>query len=440
MEPTNATAEDGNDASSKIHKMALTNKQREQLHKAILEYFKSEGFAQSLEAFRAETSLEADSKMSGLLEKKWTSVLRLQRKIMELEDKCKQLEEEVRNNGGSSSNPKKNDQGIPRPPEKFTLTGHRNNINAIRFHPVFSLMASGSEDATIKVWDYETGEFERTLKGHTLAVQDIAFDHTGKLLASCSADLTVKLWDFQKYECVKTLHGHDHNVSSVTFFPSGDHLVSASRDKTLRIWEVQTGYCVKTLTGHDEWVKRVIVSEEGTMLATCSYDQTVRTWDVAKGECLNVFRGHTHVVECIAFSPPTVPILGEPEKNKEQNRRKRNGSFQRGATKPTSAQYIASGSRDKLIKIWEVATGQEVMTLIGHDNWVRALQFHPNGKYLISVSDDKSIRVWDLLQQRCIKTIYEAHPHFVACMDYNKRSAVLATGGVDDTIKIWETR
>ena len=68
-------------------------------------------------------------------------------------------------------------------------------------------MVSSSEDATIKVWDYETGDFERTLKGHTDAVQDLAFDHTGKFLASCSADLTIRLWDFQGFECIKTLHG-----------------------------------------------------------------------------------------------------------------------------------------------------------------------------------------------------------------------------------------
>lgn len=68
-------------------------------------------------------------------------------------------------------------------------------------------MVSSSEDATIKIWDYETGDFERTLKGHTDAVQDLAFDHTGKILASCSADLTIRLWDFQGFECIKTLHG-----------------------------------------------------------------------------------------------------------------------------------------------------------------------------------------------------------------------------------------
>lgn len=57
------------------------------------------------------------------------------------------------------------------------------------------------------MWDYETGDFERTLKGHTDSVQDISFDQTGKLLASCSADMTIKLWDFQGFECIRTMHG-----------------------------------------------------------------------------------------------------------------------------------------------------------------------------------------------------------------------------------------
>lgn len=126
-------------------------------------------------------------------------------------------------------------------------------------------MVSASEDATIKIWDFETGEYERSLKGHTDSVQDVAFDAQGKLLgmsmmrvirrwpqlvylncipfiASCSADLSIKLWDFQQsYECVKTMHGHDHNVSSVAFVPAGDYVLSASRDRTIKMWEVATG-------------------------------------------------------------------------------------------------------------------------------------------------------------------------------------------------------
>lgn len=71
------------------------------------------------------------------------------------------------------------------------------------------------------MWDYETGDFERTLKGHTDSVQDISFDLPGKLLASCSADMTIKLWDFQSFECIRTMHGrhspsprHHHQFST----------------------------------------------------------------------------------------------------------------------------------------------------------------------------------------------------------------------------------
>lgn len=78
----------------------------------------------------------------------------------------------------SETRPKRVDSPSTR---KYALSGHRSPVTRVIFHPVFSVMVSASEDATIKVWDYETGDFERTLKGHTDSVQDISFDHSGKL-------------------------------------------------------------------------------------------------------------------------------------------------------------------------------------------------------------------------------------------------------------------
>jgi len=132
---------------------------------------------------------------------------------------------------------------------------------------------------------------------------------------------------------------------------------------------------------------------------------------------------HSHYIECLAFSPSTLIQL-ETSDNKIF-KGKGSGSF------------LASGSRDKTIKIWETSTGQCILTLIGHDNWVRGVEFHPNGQHLISISDDKSIRIWDLKQGRAIKTIHDAHSHFVSCMDFNINNPHLATGGVDHLVKIW---
>lgn len=71
---------------------------------------------------------------------------------------------------------------IPRAPAKHAMAGHRASITRVAFHPVFSLIASSSEDTTIKIWDWETGEFERTLKSHTKSVSDVDFDSKGSFL------------------------------------------------------------------------------------------------------------------------------------------------------------------------------------------------------------------------------------------------------------------
>jgi len=406
----------------------LTNREKEELNKGILDYLKSGGYIASAEAFQKETEIEElDPKKSGLLEKKWTSVIRLQKKVMELEKQLEQVKTDAGTGGGG--NPKARSRGgenLPRPPEQFTLAQHRENITALRFHPLYSLLVSGSQDATIKVWDFETGEFERTLKGHTNGVQSLDFDHGGKLLVSSSADTTIRLWDFQTYECIKTMHGHDHSVSCVRFLPSGDQIASASRDKSIRFWETSTGYCTKIWNGHEDWIRSIDITEDGSMVVSGSHDKTVRLWDVRKGECVQIMKEHSHHVECVAFSPATLASIDSPDGKTYKG--KGMGSF------------IASGSRDKTIKIWETATGQSIMTLTGHDNWVRDLQFHPSGKFLISTSDDKSIRIWDLTQGRAVKSINDAHEHFVACMDFNVNNPTLATGGVDNVIKIWNCK
>src|SRR5271170_4847715 len=73
---------------------------------------------------------------------------------------------------------------IPRNPPRHTLSGHRMQITGLAFHPTFTVVASCSEDTTIKIWDWETGEFEQTIKGHTKSVHDVDFSFDGKLLSN----------------------------------------------------------------------------------------------------------------------------------------------------------------------------------------------------------------------------------------------------------------
>ena len=86
--------------------------------------------------------------------------------------------------------------------------------------------------------------------------------------------------------------------------------------------------------------------------------------------------------------------------------------------------------------MWNAATGSSVFCLKGHENWVRAIVFHPGGKLLFSCGDDYTVRVWDLAGRRLVKTIENAHEFFVSCMALSKMG-LLATGDVEGTAKLW---
>jgi platelet-activating factor acetylhydrolase IB subunit alpha len=182
------------------------------------------------------------------------------------------------------------------------------------------------------------------------------------------------------------------------------------------------------------------------LLISASNDQTARVWDFASGETKAELRGHEHVVECAVFAPVSAYAAI----------RELGGMPAAPGTKAPGS-FAATGSRDKTIRIWDTQSGQCLRELRGHDNWVRAIVFHPQGKHLLSASDDKTLRVWDLLTGRCLKTV-DAHGHFVTCMawgratmggaaegdkaaagkDEPRRINVIATGSVDQTIKVRE--
>ena len=419
--------------------MLLTSKEREKLHRAIVAYLRAQSLEEAAETVAAAAGLSGDMGEGNLLEKKWSSVVRLQQKVLNLQNEVEQLKEEMVFYGPGKklgdSNTKRL-EGLPRVPAKFCLNGHRESVTALSFHPVYSILASASEDGSVRLWDYESGVFERTLKGHTATVNSLAFEPgTGKLLATASADLSIKLWLFESFECVKTLNGHEHTVSEVRFVPAGDHLVSCSRDKSLKLWEVASGFCIRTFTGHSEWVRCLTLNTAGNLIVSGSHDETVMVWAIDNPSALTVLTGHSNVVECVEFA--SAAALQEISSADYIPQAAENAEEISGSR---SREMLVSGSRDKTIMLWDIWKATCLVVLRGHDNWVRGLLFHPSGRYLYSCADDKTIRIWDCKTARAAKVLVDAHDHFVTCIALNPRYPLLASGSVDKAVRVWECR
>lgn len=242
--------------------MGLTKADKDELNKAIIEYLYNNGYGETYDIFMQEAEVdvgESSSKPRNILETKWKSVARLKKQVLALEDQIRRYKEE---NDTSAIYGAQKD-GLPKQPERYKLTGHKNKITKVAFHPIIDCLASASEDAKIKLWDCETGEIDKTLTGHTSKVNSIVFNNQGNILASCSKD-QIKLWSTETNQCSKTIKAHEHNISSIKFMPAGDQIMSASWDKTIKLWDISSGFCLKTFEGHDGWVMNIDINAKGS--------------------------------------------------------------------------------------------------------------------------------------------------------------------------------
>jgi WD40 repeat protein len=244
-----------------------------------------------------------------------------------------------------------------------TLEGHSDWVLMVAFSPEGRLLASGSGDRTVRLWDPTTGALLQKLEGHSDWVPTVAFSPDGRLLASGSDDRTVRLWNPATGALLQTLEGHSEGVPQVAFSPDGRLLASGSGDHTIRLWDPTTGALLQTLEGHSEGVPTVAFSPDGRLLASGSGDRTVRLWDPTTGALLQTLEGHSEHVPTVGFSP--------------------------------DGRLLASGSGDRTVRLWDPTTGVPLQTLEGHSEWVPTVAFSPDGQLLASGSGDRTIRLWD---------------------------------------------
>lgn len=292
-----------------------------------------------------------------------------------------------------------------------TLSEHSAHVNAISFNIDGSLLASASNDTTIKVWRVSTGMSLQTLIGHDKAVMSVSFSPDGNFLASGSNDKTIKLWElstsFSTSEALSTLEGHEKSVNLVRFSPDSQIVASASRDETIKLWKVSTGKLLHTLKGHEAMVTSVAFSPDGSLLASvANKGNMIKLWEVSTGKELDGFIGHEKPVTALSFTPDGSKLVsaswdGTVRQWKVDALRELHnqpiGYFNIPLSFSPDAKMLAtirSGNYDTVIILWEVGTKKPIQRIQSYDlARVSTVSFSPDNS-MFAIAAGKDIQLW----------------------------------------------
>jgi glucose repression regulatory protein TUP1 len=188
---------------------------------------------------------------------------------------------------------------------KHQFTGHEQDIYSLDFARNGRLIASGSGDRSVRLWDLESNQQILNLSIED-GVTTVAISPDNRFVAAGSLDKSVRVWEVLTGNLVVRLegeHGHKDSVYSVAFAPSGDRLVSGSLDKTIKMWELTTpprlvpgaapaGKCIRTFEGHKDFVLSVALTPHGDWVLSGSKDRGVQFWDPHTGVAQLMLQGH----------------------------------------------------------------------------------------------------------------------------------------------------
>ncbi len=281
------------------------------------------------------------------------------------------------------------------------------------------------------LWRKHHGEQSRLL-GHTKTVVAVAFSPDDKLLASGSNDCTIKLWDVVSGKEVFTLTGHSDVVTSVAFSPDGKHLVSGSADATVRIWDTTTGKELRTLDGHTARVTRAVFCSDNNLVASSSEDTTVRIWNFSTGQTFQIFREHKDIVNDVAFTPNglriasaakgdfrvwdprtgkvlSTPIILAPDVKHDEVLTSAVAFSPDGDVLIAAYSWAARGQGSlgpatSSVTVWRL-WGEVAERVMKHSGDVSQVAISADGTFLATASKlDHTVRIWDMATGREINT------------------------------------
>ncbi|KAK8185953.1 WD repeat-containing protein YCR072C [Phyllosticta citribraziliensis] len=338
---------------------------------------------------------------------------------------------------------------------RHTLKGHTSWVLVVSWSPTGDMIATGSMDNTVRLWNPKTGAaLGQPLKGHTKWITSISWEpyhlqQPGRpRFASSSKDATVRLWDAVGHKADISLSGHKSTVSCVRWGGTG-LIYTASHDKTVKVWNAVDGTLKHTLSAHAHWVNHLALSTD-FVLRTAYYDHSPNvpkpTTDaeklaLAKQRFEKAATINGAIVERLvtasddftmylwsplSSSTPTKPLARLTGHAKQVNH----------VTFSPDGLYIASASFDNSLKLWNANTGAFISTLRAHVAPVYQCCFSADSRLLVSASKDTTLKVWDVAKGK-LSVDLPGHEDEVYAVDWSTDGKGVASGGKDKAVRTW---
>ncbi|MFC9295137.1 hypothetical protein ACFTWH_18795 [Streptomyces sp. NPDC057011] len=378
-------------------------------------------------------------------------------------------------------------------PYTSRLTGHTSDVVSLSFAPKGTVLATGSWDRTVRLWDVANAHHpvQLALLNQPERLMSVAFGDDGHVLATAS-ERSVRLWDVRDPRApaelstlpeqpaapswvayrpggviatghtdgaarlwnandprhprlLATVPGHTGTVTSATFSPDGRTLATTG-DTTARLWDVTDParpLLLDVLHGHTDTVTSAAFSPDGRTVATGSWDRTARVWDIGSGTPRTrppaVLLGHPAIVWSVAFSPDgsTLVSVGGSllfwDVAAPANPKRTStvqGGFYQAAFSPDGRALAHS---DRLLDLGDLSLGT-------HDDVVTSLAFGPGGHLLASASWDGTARLWQVTGGRALwpLSVLHGHTRFVRSVAFSPDGRSLATASEDTTVRVWD--
>ncbi|XP_032553400.1 autophagy-related protein 16-1 isoform X7 [Chiroxiphia lanceolata] len=284
---------------------------------------------------------------------------------------------------------------------------HDGEVNAVQFSPGSRLLATGGMDRRVKLWEVlgDRCEPKGSLSGSNAGITSIEFDSAGSYLLAASNDFASRIWTVDDNRLRHTLTGHSGKVLSAKFLLDNARIVSGSHDRTLKLWDLRSKVCIKTVFAGSS-CNDIVCTEQCVMSG--HFDKKIRFWDIrtesivkelellGRITALDLNSERTELLTCSRDDLLKIIDLRVSAVKQTFSAQgfKCGSDWTRVVFSPDS-NYVAAGSADGALYIWNVLTGKLEKTLAKHHSSpINAVAWSPAGAHVVSVDKGNKAVLW----------------------------------------------